>query len=840
MPPILPPEIQVHQNRISVEIRELFKSTLKGKFSPSSSSKIGKLMWNIVSDPVYESDEELKYLACKIGVIVGHYDVAVKSMEEKVPGTLVWGSLALFEIGEPEQAFQNLEKILKEEIPDYIPLIESTVILIYLKSLIGDTEEISNYLSLLDSILSSRQSRLLPEQVKRLTNFAEGLVNIHTKSAATGYEQIENFYLDCKKIGDQYWQLLALLALGEQKLDFSDFISSEKIYTEAHELAKNLSNGPLMGAAEIGLAHTLFLKGELKQANYVITQAIRNLQGRTQFYLGRGYFVKGKILARLGQHTTARENFQLSEKLAQKYNDHNHVLMSMLAIADDYLLLNELKKSSEIYNKAYNKVVNITNKKQFTHALVQIATGDFYQGNLDKALERINRIETLSEEIVYQKGKTDSIRLRAMFNIQQSIDIPKQIRSLQAAQILYLEVGDEVSSANCDILIAKAYIKLGDTKNASHHLERAKEYYLTISDNLMIAEIKEIQAEFDINRGKYDEALVRLRSSYSHFSDIYDTGGRSRCLRKIADTLALKGSFDESIARYKKVKAILKDTKNDIEKIVICCNSARVYSGMKEFAKALKEYKEAEEILIKKNLKEYLLQIAKEKTHIYSLIGNEEEFKNALTQIEKLSEETGKSLEDYISLVESEISIKNQENYQDIYMNLMTQLQKSIVEKNVITSIGLLLNIIQIIIEENANINVNEVTKEEMRNYINLIKTLSIDSKFYYLQGISYLINILWLYLISENYKKQIIIAEASEFFAAKGIEDLANLSIEIQYNFNKWNGGSDSKLEQLLVSPKHYDSPIELLKLIIAKGKETLFLELIKTTEHEIVKNLL
>ncbi|UJG44931.1 MAG: hypothetical protein K9W46_07050 [Candidatus Heimdallarchaeum endolithica] len=834
----LPPEIQAHQNRISVEVRELFIKTLKGKLSSDTSSHIGRLMWNIISDPVYESDEELKYLAAKIGTIVGHYDVAIKSIDDKVPGSVVWGSFALFEIGEIDEAFSNLELVISMETNDILPLIEAIILYIYLKSLIGDTDGLFEYVEKLDLILSSRQSRFLPGMIKKFSLFAKGLIDIHSKSAIEGYEQVNNFYGYCKSVGDQFWQSLALLILGDQKLDLSDFISAEKIYSDCLELATNLSNSALVGAAKIGVAHVLYLKGELKQANFAVTQAIKGLQEKSQYYLGLAYFVKGKILVRLGQHTNARQNYSLAETLSRKYKNYNNILMAMLELADSYFIINEKKKAQEIYKKAYSMITNIANKKQFTKALVQIASGDFYQGNYKKAMERINKIETLSEEIIYQKGKADAIKLRAQLNIQQSKNIMKQIQALKAAQILYLEVGDNVNSANCDIVIAKAYIRIGNSKDASIYLERAKQYYMKISDNLMIAEIKEIQAEFDIKEGRYDEALVKLRSSYSHYSDIFDTSGKTRCIRKIADSLALKGSFDEAIARYRKLKDSLEQIDEKLSLIVLHINLGRTYLASNKMEKAKEEYNIAVNLLENEKISKYLVSVLREKIFLYLVQGDKEQVFEQLEKLESLIMENEHEIFSlYSEIITKQLSLF--ETKENNFLSLIKYLQGSIQNRDVLTSLEILVNILYNEINlYSPEIGFDEIKKAELGNYIKLLRTLSYDYNLYYFQGIYFLIEIIWYYLIGELEKQQVSIIEASSFFTEKGFETLSNLLVDYQYNFSVWSGDTGSKLS-IIRTPRKYEDLKSMLLEILEFARYSIFVDQIRDTEFKIVNEL-
>ncbi|MHA2255291.1 MAG: hypothetical protein ACXAAM_04400, partial [Candidatus Heimdallarchaeaceae archaeon] len=186
----IPPEIIAHQNRISPELREFLIQTLEGSFSSEASKQIGRILWNLVDDPVYENDDELKYLASKIGVIVGQYDLSIKCITESIPGTRVWGSVALFEIGEVDQAFSHLDHIIENESSDLVPLVEALFWIIYLKLSIGNTENIDNYKGMIIAIFDERQSRLIPGQLQQIKDFAEGLVEQQSANNVEGLKKI--------------------------------------------------------------------------------------------------------------------------------------------------------------------------------------------------------------------------------------------------------------------------------------------------------------------------------------------------------------------------------------------------------------------------------------------------------------------------------------------------------------------------------------------------------------------------------------------------------------------------------------------------------------------------
>ncbi len=833
----IPPEIASHRNRISPELSEFLSKVLEGKFSPEASKQIGRILWNIVDDPVYETDEELKYLASKIGVLVGQYDLSIKCITESIVGTKVWGSVALFEIGEIDEAISNLQQIIENESSDLAPLIEAIFWIVYLKLQVGNTENLNSYKNTLNALFNARNIRLIPKQLQELKEFTEGLIEYQSANNIVGLKKIEDFYENRKENEDQYWQLIALLTLGEQKIDSGDFIASERIFEQTKELADNLANIPLTSAADIGLSSVYLLKGELKKGNILSAQTIDRLQGVSQYYSGKAYYARGQILTKLGHHNQARESLNTAYALANQYRDYNRGFMALLAIADSYIITNEKDKAQEIYDKAYNQVVNIANKRQFTRALVQIAESDYRQGNISNALTRADQIETLSEEIQYQKGKTDALKLRAEISINRNEDIKKQVFTLEACQILYLEVGDEESHANCDILIAEAYTRLGDIHKAAKHLESAKNFYLKISDSMKIAEIKELQSSFDILAGRFDEALVKLRSSYSHYSDVFDRNKRVRCLRKIADILAMKGDFRESLSRYKKVKGLMDESNNLIEHIIINLNRARIHQYNDSYEDSKENYKIAERILHEFNLENINNQIALEKGLLYINNKEDELFEEIRNQFDENKEENPVLFETWMGYLDG-LKLMQANQIDEAYTMLVNTLQKAL-ERDKLVSVGTLFNLIRSIILLNKDNLDQPFVTEEVNNYIGLINGIVTESKFYYLKGLLFLVDLLWQVRIKGGKDYNEIIVQASEYFASTGIEEFGNLLIVLQFNISSWEGQEDTRIQTILSTPKKYDSPEEAILEFLEKASRALFIENLLITEREILQTL-
>ncbi|MHA1852016.1 MAG: tetratricopeptide repeat protein, partial [Candidatus Heimdallarchaeaceae archaeon] len=778
----IPAEIKAHYNRISPELRDFFAQVVGPKFLPTNVTEIVKLLWNLIDDPVYEQDEELRYLASKIGVILGHYDLTIKCIKDYIPGTRVWGSVALFQIGEVDEAFSHLQYIIENETNDVLPLVEALVWMIYLKALIGESDNFENYKSQLENVLNSRKFQLIPQQIRHLKIFAEALFDIYSMSNIKGIQKIREFTELRKKEGDQFWQLMGLLSLGDYVLDSSNYSLAEIIYKEALNFAKNLNNVPLIAACRIGLADAYCIRGNLKAGNLLVAQTIEEVKGKSMFYLANAFFVRGKILTKMGQHPNARNHFERAKKLFMQYHDYHRGFRALIAVADSYLYLNEYDKASKIYEEAYTQIVNISNKKQFVKALVEIVNGLYRQGKYSEALKRINQIETLSEEIVYQKGKTDALKLRAKLYIAQNKNVEEQIFLLQSCQILYAEIGDEGNIADCSLLLGEIYTLLNMPKIATKYIEEAKVFYLKVNDTMKIAEIKELQANFDITDGKFDEALVKLRSSYNHYSAIFDTNHRARCLRKIGDILAIKGNLDDGLDRYNKVLTLRENTPNELEVVTLTLNKARIYTALQNYDKALECYKEAEHFFIENDIQDGLEMVTIERTYVYLLMGEKERLSDLLASIKNDTADFSPSFQCWLKFVEA-AQLSASHDHSEIY-SLLAECFSDATSKNKYAAVAIIIYLIDLLTDLFNEDNSNQFIAEEINNYLSLGFSLCSEMSYYYLKASFYLLIIAWKEMTNQA-DAMIVLSEAAEYFTVSGFDRLGTTLLNIQYNMN-------------------------------------------------------
>ncbi len=833
----LPPEIRAHKNRISADLLSFIRDIVKNELNNNSSKEFGRLLWNIIEDPMFQKDEEIRYLASKMAVIFGQYDLSVKSMTTTSRGSLVWGAVAQFEIGEVEYAIKTLQQVIDEENTDLAPLIEANIWIIILKSLIGDLTNLEQYKKNLDNIYTSRRARVIPKQFKVLKDFVEGIISLNSINSISGYQKIEEFERHCANQKENFWQLYALLIMGEHKLEAADFYTAEIIYKKAAKLAYKLANTTLQQAAEVGRIHNLYLRGMLKEANLASQLTISKLEGKSQYHLARAHLLRGYILSKLGQHLKAREHFEYASLLTLKYNDINKTLQAMLAKAEDYISTNELNEASKIYDKAYNMVLNISDKKQFIQALVKIVKGDYHQGKIDSAYEKINKIETMSEEILYQKGKTDALRLRAQINIEKNIDIKKQIDTLKACKFLYLEIGDVVSSANCDIILAKTYIHVSKIDQAQMHLKKAKDYFIKVSDNIRIAEIKELETEFDVIKGRYDEALVKLRSSYTRHSDVFNKSGKSRCLRKIGDVLALKGNVDDALTRYKRVeRELVRSNQINDETFITRINIARIYTYKGEYSKTKEilskiqnSLKEEDKGLIK--IKKQILDREKglvalrqgKMDVLYDIISSLKS-KKSISSTNHLIEKLYEALYFY--------EVGEKEKSQGLFNNLLAE---SVDKPDRVSSTFVFLYYLDNYLKEHEQKFNDENVLEQFESYIGMLKSLAKNINFYQIYGITQLLEIALEVLKDNQDEVFALINSASEYFSQTGIETTNNLILNVQYNVNKWLGTNNQIIDKYFKTPVNFESPVELLQYALNIGKDIICLEKIRYTKNEI-----
>lgn len=834
MPNDIPSELKPHYTRISPELRDFFAQVVGPRFLPTNVKELVQLLWNLVDDPIYEQDEELRYLSSKIGVMLGHYDLSIKCIRDGISGTKVWGGVALFHVGQIDEAFSNLQQIIENESVDVLPLVEALIWIIYLKIQVGETENLDKYKSQLEKIFESNKFKLIPRQIKALKIFADALLSLHAFNDSKGLQKLREFIDLRKDESDQFWQLMGLLVLGDYVLDSSNYELAETVYMDALKLAKNLDNTALIGACQIGIGSAYYIRGNLKEGNLLIAQTIEDIKGKSIYYLANAYYVRGQIFTKMGQHKNAINFFNKAKTLFVQYKDYHKIFKSLISIVDCYLYLNEPDKASKVYEEAYTQILNISNKKHFVKALVEIVNGLYRQGRFDEAIKRINQIETLSEEIVYQKGKTDALKLRAKVNIATNKNLQEQIFLLQACQILYAEVGDEENIAECSLLLGEVYTLLQELDKSFQHIEEAKDYYLKVNDTMKIAEIKELQANFDITNGRFDEALVKLRSSYSHYSAIFDTTRRARCLRKIGDLLAFKGNLNDGLDRYKKVVTMTGDSLNQIENVILTINKARIYVALHNYEKAIENYKNAENFFVEHEVQEGIEIVQIERAYTYALMKDYDTLNDLIEVMTAEADNYSQNFRCWLKFIQS-ISVKT-DDPSELY-SVFADCFSQTVNTNSYVAISTILFIVEALVKLYIQDTTNQFIETEISNYISLGFSLCSEKSFYYLKGLFYLLNIAWKE-ISKQPDVFIVISEAAEYFTMSGFDKLGNLILNIQYNINRWHSINNGSNMDVLTEPVKYESPLILLEEILNDAKHRLFMERILQNEIMILKS--
>ncbi len=830
----LPSELTFHQNRLSKDILFILSQGIGNKFTASGSKHLGRFLWALVEDPIYQAEEEVFYLVSKISVMIGHYDLAIKCLDENILGSVVWASVGLFEIGEIDKAINNLKLVIKKETTDIPVLVEAVTWLVVFKTMIGQIEDFQEYSELLEKTFESNRYALIPEQIAQLKDFTIALTKIDTESSIVSIKKIHNFIKERKKAEDSYWPIIAHYFLAEESIESSDYFSAEEHYQKIASLTNVFSNEIFALLSNIGLSHILYFKNKLKEANICISKTIQNIKGRSQYLLAKAYLIRGYILSRLNYLDEAINCFSTSHDLAKIFEDTNLMLNSFFGLAYVYQIKEEDEKSKRLYEQAYDLVETITNKKQFVNALSRVAQMDLYEGKIDVALKHYDKIEVLSEEILYQKGKTDALLHKAIINVQNDVNIPLQIEIFQACQILYEEINDFRSSANCNILIANAFIKLGEIEKTEEYLEKAKNHYLEVVDSLKIAEIKELQAEFDILQGKFESALEKLRSSYSRYSDTFDKKGRIRSLRKISDVLALKGDFIESFLRYERID---KNHSTDCtlnERLIVRANAARVSSCVENYEKAVKYYDNVLLEVKEHNKDRLYIDILIEKTYVLLQMRSLVAAERNIQEIKDKIKEINSSRKSCVQFLETLTRINKGEDIH--HTELEKGLNTAMRENNKFSSLAFITLVLKSFLKQIKIEPTNEDFSNNFLSFLQFFKGFCIKNKIHYLHGFVYLIEITSACIYEDKLDLGSLISQASDFYTITGIEDLQHQSIYLQYNISEWKGIPDLKLKSILKIQKVIETPYEMLESLFERVFALLFMEKIKDAQSQIL----
>ncbi|MEE9410921.1 MAG: hypothetical protein V3V41_08335, partial [Candidatus Heimdallarchaeota archaeon] len=307
--------------------------------------------------------------------------------------------------------------------------------------------------------------------------------------------------------------------------------------------------------------------------------------------------------------------------------------------------------------------------------------------------------------------------------------------------------------------------------------------------------------------------------------------------RKIADILAMKGDFRESLSRYKKVKGLMDESNNLIEHIIINLNRARIHQYNDSYEDSKENYKIAERILHEFSLENINNQITLEKGLLYINNKEDELFEEIKNQLDENKEENPVLFETWIGYLDG-LKLMQANQIDEAYTMLVNTLQKAL-ERDKLVSVGTLFNLIRSIILLNKDNLDQPFVTEEVNNYIGLINGIVTESKFYYLKGLLFLVDLLWQVKIKGGKDYNEIIVQASEYFASTGIEEFGNLLIVLQFNISRWEGQEDTRIQTILSTPKKYDSPEEAILEFLEKASRALFIENLLITEREILQTL-
>ena len=222
---------------------------------------------------------------------------------------------------------------------------------------------------------------------------------------------------------------------------------------------------------------------------------------------------------------------------------------------------------------------------------------------------------------------------------------------------------------------------------------------------------------------------------------------------------------------------------------------------------------------------------------MYILEDNDELATEIMSQIQELTKEGYEDFKYWLCYLEALNDIKAGE-YVKAYSDLTGTLQQTL-EKNNIISIGILFNLIRLVIEINAENLADLFVYQEVNNYIVLLQGIVTEGNFYYLRGITFLVDLLWQFMskIESDYNE--IVVQASEYFASTGIEEFGNLLLTLQYNIGDWEGQTETRISTILGAPKSYESPKIALLEILEKSNKSLFIEEILRTENRFLKEI-
>ena len=326
-----------------------------------------------------------------------------------------------------------------------------------------------------------------------------------------------------------------------------------------------------------------------------------------QTYASLGYDSEAEQAARkaedLSANLPARERYLIIASHAQVVNDNQKAIQYYSDMAkvspgdtDIQFALGSLYESTSAYDQAREHFSNVLKRDpQNIDALLELARVDIKRGDASKALESINRANTLATQTDNQQQTANSLHVMglayealnkpevALDNFQKSLAIKRKIGQLRGAAASLSEMGN-------------VQAQLGKNAAAQASFEEALKIRRDIGDKRGVGATLLDFGNFVDDRGDHDQALKLYKESLQVQRDIGNESLQAICLNNIGSVYFSKGQYDDALTYFQQSLQLREKSKVPQDIVESVHNVAETSVMMGQYDQAVSQYMRALEL----------------------------------------------------------------------------------------------------------------------------------------------------------------------------------------------------------------------------------------------------
>lgn len=444
-------------------------------------------------------------------------------------------------------------------------------------------------------------------------------------------------------------------------------------------------------------------------AHMVIDSAI-SMSGK----IGNDYFIakatgsKGKLYRQQGKFENSLETLLIAYDLAKKIREKELIMVISNNLGVTYRRLAEDNKALKYHLEALGLAEELDNKKNEAIATNSIGIIYTYQENYDEALEYYYKALKLEEERKNYLGVAINYNSIAWIyelkkNYQKAIEFYK--KSLEAN----IHDHNEKGKAICYSDLGKVYHTIGEYSLALEYYKKTLSVNENLGDKRYIARSYIYIGEVYRDLGKYGQSVVNLEKGLQYAQQVNSKRMLMLAYEQFSLTHEKLNNIDCAFEHFKKYN-IYKDSVYDEEK------SNQIIEMQTRFET---NKKEQENILLKNRNRLIEARIERQRIIVVSIISilvlstilvfvllnNRRKQKKAIKLLGKQNDEIRRQKEE----------IQQQAKDLEIAINTKNRFF-SIIAHDLINPFNTLIGF-----SETLKTNINEVSKEEIQEYANLI-----------------------------------------------------------------------------------------------------------------------